>query len=449
LGVYNYIKSIPSRLAPSSVVKSIADGGPIKNINQGVRIFGVGNSIEVVNYSDPVNVVHALNNCPPVSYILYRKALAFSKGKLEITDLSTGQPIKDIRRYQHHKLLKTPNVLQSDVQFRINIKFFIEAFGYCPVLLIRPETMRNAITSMWVLPPHLCTFQRSGKLLKQVKYSELWDTMTFNVFGETVKLTKEDVYVFTDITPYLNSQLLPESRLQSCSGAISAILANYEARIELLENRGPLGLLRYDGSTEGVPFIEGGTERENLERDFKKYGLMRRQRKIIMTSASLKWESMGYALKDMMLTEQEIHDTKTIASAIGFPFELLPLAENSKYENQKERKKEMYEDGVIPENENYCQQLNDMLMTEKEGIYINYTFHHVSALQADFRLAAMTNRIVSQTAIEQYQANAITFNQMLIDLGKPEVPNGNYYYRDSPEYKLIHSQQNNNTNGQA
>ena len=411
-----------------------------------MRIFGINNEEICVNYSEGANVVEALQKCPPVSYILYKKSLAFIQGKLEVTNLKDNSPV-DLTKFKHAKLLQTPNVLQSDVQFRIHVKMMIEAFGYCPVLLIRPETMRSEISSMWVLQPNLCTFTRSGKLHRQVKYSELWDKMTFTVFGESVPLNKEDVYVFTDITPYFSSQLIPESRLNSCSQAISAIVSNYEARVELLKNRGPLGILRSDATNiQAVPFMEGGDERENLQKDFTRYGLGPRQRKVIMTGAALKWEPMGYNINELMLTEQEVHDIKTVSAALSYPFELLPHAANSTYENQKQRKIELFEDAIIPEALNYCQQLNDMLETAKLGIYINYTYSHISALQPDKRLAAMTNRVVSQTAIEQYQANAITFNQMLVDLGKPEVANGNYYYRDSPEYKLI-VEQNQKQNG--
>ena len=413
-----------------------------------VRMFGMGTTMDQTDYTNTFNVIDALAKCPPVTYILYKKALAFINGQLEIKNLRTGLLMEDVTKYRHYKLLQTPNVLQSDIQFRINIKMMIEAFGYCPVLKIRPETMRSEITALWVLPPHLCKFTKSGKLLKQTKYSELWDKMEFEVFGTKTTLNKEDVYVFTDITPYFNSQLLPESRLQSCAGAIDAIKANYEARIELLENRGPLGVLVNDSQGQ-VPFLAGGDERENLERDMKRYGLNRGQRKIIMTSASLRWEQMGYELKDMMLDTQEIHDSKTVSAALGYPFELLPHGEASKYNNDLSKSRQLYEDSIIPETLNYTQQLNDCLESAKDMVSINYSFAHVTALQADKRLSAMTARIASQTAREEYKDNAITYNQMLVAIGREEVANGGYYYRDSPEYKLILSQQNNTPNGQA
>lgn len=413
-------------------------------ISEEPRVTFVGQEVKMLKMGSVIDIDKALRECPPVTYILYKKALAFANGIMRIYD-QKGQLMTDPMRFRYYKLLQTPNILQSDIQFRIQVHMMTQAFGYCPVLKIRSAL--GDILSMWVLPPKYVTFKRSGKLLQQNKYHEIWDEIRFN----NKPLPKEDIYVFTDITPYYNDLLLPESRMAALGPVVTNVAANYKTRANLMANRGAIGVLANETEDKMGHVDLTEKEKEDLQKDYQmKYNLTTSDWNIIITNKKMTWVPMSYPIKDLMMTEQEEHDIKTICATLGYPHPLLPFGANTAHNNQITSERTLYENAILPEGMNYDMQLNDCLETATLNASVAYDFSHIKALQADELLKVRTESIHTGTVRTQWLMNAITYNQMLVLLGLDEVGNGNYYYRDSQEYKdTIQSQSNQNSSDEG
>lgn len=425
----NLLTAIANKLGWSSSTNKEVISIPTETtygIAESVKIFG--DSVEWLNMDTALNVAKALNECPPISYILYKKALAFGNGQLSITD-ANGQPIEP-KKYKYYKLIKQPNFMQSELQFRLCIKIMIEAYGNCPVLLIRGPF--GDILSMWILPPKYVTYKRSGKIFYQRKYTDLFDEIAFN--GKP--LPKENIFIFTDITPYYNDLYLPMPRLHSCSRVITNISENYKARASLMKNRGAIGVLSNNTQDAAGHVDLTDKEQERLQDEFRrKFNLTESDWNIILSTKNLTWTPMTYPIKDLMMTEQEEHDIMTLTDALGYPHTLLSRGASTAYNNQITAERTLYQNSIIPESYNYDQQLNDLLESEKSQQFISYTYDHLSVLQQDMLLKARVDSIQASTVKTRWMLNAITYNQMLMELGlEPLSKGGEYYYRESPEY---------------
>lgn len=388
----------------------------------------MGDAVVWLGMETALDVAKALNECPPISYILYKKALAFGNGIMAVSD-ANGQPIEP-KKYKYYKLIKQPNFMQSELQFRLCIKIMIEAYGNCPVLLIRG--LFGDILSMWILPPKYVTYKKSGKIFYQRKYTDLFNEIAFN--GKP--LPKEDVYIFTDITPYYNDLYLPMPRLHSCGRVVTNISENYKARASLMKNRGAIGVLSNNTQDAAGHVDLTNSEQKALQDEFyKKFNLTDSDWNIILSTKNLTWTPMTYPIKDLMMTEQENHDIMTLTDALGYPHTLLSRGASTAYNNQITAERSLYQNSIIPESFSYDQQLNDLLEADKSKQYINYTYDHLTVLQQDMLLKARVDSIQTSTVKVKWYMNSITYNQMLIELGlEPLSKGGDYYYRESREY---------------
>jgi phage portal protein BeeE len=395
----------------------------------------VGTPMKWFSMQGATNIYEALTKCPQVSSVLYQKSLAASNGRLVIETMGRDgeyELSKDLNKFG--ALLAQPNIYQNDVQFRIQVMMMIQAYGYCPVLKLRSEGF-NDVRSLWALPPNCVELVPSKDTLISTNYNDVWDKMYFVGGGSSkVELPKEDVYIFTDITPYYTDLRLPESRLASLKYPISNIIHNYRARGVLLKNRGATGILsnkqEYNGSH--IKLMPG--EKEQLHEDFKKYNILNDDDwNVIITNAALEWQPMSLPMKDMMLTEQ-----MTICEALNFPFNLMAHGSETTFNNSSEAAKHLYQNIIIPESMNYSQQLEDLLDAKKAQVRFRYDYSDVSALQDDKRKDAQAYKMKVEAIMSQWQMNVITFNQVQELLGNDMVSGGDYYYNSLTQ---------NNTNG--
>ena len=414
-------KSVPTtQILPANQIQGVVD---ITN-SSNIKIFGFSNHDHNLNTAEGIS--EALRDCPPISYILYKKALMFINGKLKVIDKRKNKEIEDYTKFKYNQLLATPNILQSDIQFRIQVLMTIQAFGYCPILRIRGPF--NTITAMYILPPEFCEFKKSGKLMKQLNYSDLFDSIKFN--GKVIP--KEDVYVFTDITPYSSNELFPDSRLVAYSEVVNTISENYSARLALMKNRGSKGILSNE-TTDSAGFIPIlPTEREQLQKDFQRYNFNGGDMDVIITNKSLRWQPMTLPMKDMMMLEQEEHDIMTLCDALALEHMLLSRGSDATYTNKPQAETFQYQSVTIPEALNYYQQLNDCLDAVKEGFEVQYDFSHVSALQTDAKLKSEAYKNTVASAVQLFTNNGCTFKAFLTMCEQPSDNAPELYFYQMP-----------------
>jgi phage portal protein BeeE len=156
--------------------------------------------------------------------------------------------------------------------------------------------------------------------------------------------------------------------------------------------------------------------------------MKKNQWQLIITNAALSYQQMAMPVRDMMLLEMQTADVMTIADAYGYPSVLLANEKGTTYSNQEGAERKFYQDVIVPECENYTEQLNDMLQLDLKGIGISYDYTWLPSLQEDEKLKASVRLIQGKAVIQEFQANAITWNEMREGLYLDTVAGMDKYY---------------------
>ena len=395
---------------------------------QGVQFLDFNNVTTWSSVTDQ-NTAYYLENCPPLATIINRKAMAFINGKVEVLDANTDNYVQG-KHKQWEDLLKKPNAIQTEKQYMAQLYSYIQAYGYCPVLIKQPAGFKDysRISSMWILPPQYCKITLKPNYLNTNSIREQIDQIVFTYCGESTIINPKDVYIFKDTGTNLLNLLYPDSKLFALKYPINNIIKNYEARGTIAEKRGAIGILSNTRSDAISTLPMREEEKQQLQADYSRYGFSKNQWQLIITNASLSYQSMTMPIMDMMLLEMETADTMAIADAFGYPSVLLANEKGTTYSNQEGAKRALYQDTIVPESMNYTEQLNDALHTKENGIKIQYDYTWLPILQMDEKLRAEVIRIASEAYISQFEHNAITFNEMRKGLYLDIIPNMDKYY---------------------
>ena len=166
--------------------------------------------------------------------------------------------------------------------------------------------------------------------------SDLVQYYDLHTNGYSVQIDTEDIFHHKDISLNSDNLISGQSRLVSLQDPVSNIIASYEARNVLITRRGAIGILSNEGkdSIGTTPLLPG--EKEDLQEDFKKYGVTRGQLQVIISNAGLKWQSMTFPTKDLMLFEEIEDDVRQIADNYDYPMHLLGFKGGTTFSNMNE-----------------------------------------------------------------------------------------------------------------
>lgn len=376
-------------------------------------------------FTGAASCVEAYEKCPPVASIIGRKAQAYINGKFWILNTSgkeaTGTYATFLRR-----LFRKPNPIQSFKQFRAQGYYYVNLFGWNVVLTVRPFGFENktAIKSMWNIPPSMIDIEETKKIFYQSDTKGMIKQIVLNYAGVRTVLDVDNIFIQRDTSPNFNTMLLPQSRLASLTKPVNNIIGAYESRNVLINYRGALGILSTDpGSGQYASLPLKPQEKIDLQNDFRKYGVSDRQWQFIITSASLKWQQMGVATKDLMLFEEIDADTMAICDAYGYPYRLMSTntANSLGGSDAKEFKAQLYQDTIIPEADNLDEQWGLFFEDEENNIRIDTDFSHVPVLAED-QSDAMTARKTRNEAYQiEWDNDLITRNQWRAANGEDPV----------------------------
>ena len=184
----------------------------------------------------------------------------------------------------------------------------------------------------------------------------------------------------------------------------------YESMGTLAEKFGAIGILSDNSSKDVGSMPMTKEQKELLQADYKKYGLLKDQWQVIITTASLSYLNMAMPVRDLMLLESEASYVKTIADAFQYPSVLLSSGDGkgTTYSNQEGAERKLYQDTIVPEADNYSEQLNDFLGTEAFGVKIDYDYEWLPVLQMDAKLRAQVRREMGLAVIYEFMNGVIT-----------------------------------------
>lgn len=413
------------------------------------------------SYSGHNSSLTAYKKCAPLTAIINRKAQAYINGKTWVMNTAgkeaTSEPAKKLK-----KLLAKPNPIQSWKQFEAQQQIYIQLFGFSIVFPIIPVGFEKygpiEATSLWNIPPYMLTIKESNKIFYQTDQSGIIDSIELSYRNQKIQLPLKSLYIFKDVTPSFDTLIFPESRICSLEMPINNIIGALESRNVLINYRGALGAFTQEATGGQYPTIPmKKEEKEQLQDDFKRYGLKNKQWKFIITTAALKWQQIGIPTKDLMLFEEIDSDTMMICDQYGYPYRL--LANNTSNSlggsDVKEYKKLLYQDTIIPEAESNYEQWNNMFRADEYNISLEKTYLHLPVLQADEKDKAQARLTRNNALSIEFLNNLITLNRWL-ELNEEDTltnPEGKMYY-----YQLVAqgwkfgstgaTQNNNNGQGQ-
>ncbi len=400
------------------------------------RFFGVHGDLECFSLTCERDYLAAYNLCSPLKAITGKRAKAFNSGIKQVINANTGKEVKSGKASEIRQLLKKPNILQTESQFDSQQNHYVDIFGYCPVLKVRPAGMPDSISSIWNIPPWLFDIEYTRKWLKQTSLDGIYKAYYMEWEGERIDIPFKDLFfIFDDgIGTECDSNLtIPDSRLLSNDYIIFNIICAYKSRNTLMTKRGAIGILSNEGEDESgsIPMREG--EKDQLQQDFKKYGLVGQAYQVIVTDANLKWQQMGFATKDLLLFEEIEDDINRLCDVYGYPPELIGRTKQTTFDNRNDARRDLISNTIIPESASRMEMFTNGIMEGDASLVITRDFSKLAVLQDDKVQAATARKTLDDALSIEYMKGLITKNDWRekVGLERLEDPEFDKYYDEA------------------
>lgn len=408
--------------------------GSYRGAQDGSQWFAemVGGNFFYFTYGGHKSSLTAYESCPPVNAIINKKAQAYINGKTWVLN-TRGKEATSVEAKKLQALFKKPNPLQSWKQFEAQGYIYQQLFGYTIILPIKPVGFKENIdaSALWNIPPFMVDIEETNKLFYQSDTKGIIKQIVLNYKGTRSIIDVENIYIMKDFTPSFCSLVLPESRVKALQLPINNIIGAYESRNVLINYRGALGILTNDpgtGQFGALPITE--TDKQNIQNDFHRYGLKNNQWQLIITSAAMKWQQMGYPTKELMLFEEIEDDIMRICDSYNYPYQLMSSAKGTTFSNVKEGKQLLYQDAIIPEAESMYEQWDQFFNTEKYNLRLNKDYSHLPVLQED-EVQKMQARFTRDQAYKmEWEQGLITLNQWRVANGEDPLPGGDLFINE-------------------
>lgn len=432
----NLVKSIKdvfniNKWTDDAFIRSeMLNSGTYRNNQRGFFFGGIDGTQHFFSFRDLNSSLTAYQKCPPVTAILNRKAQAFINGKTWVLN-TKGKESQTEEAKKLRRLFARPNPLQSWKQFEAQGYIYQQLFGYTAILPIKPIGFKSNIdaTALWNIPPFLLEIKESTNLFYQTSQKGIIDEIWLSYKNQRTQLNVENVFLMKDFTPSFDSLVIPESRIRSLQLPINNIIGAYESRNVLINHRGAQGVLSNEKEDASGTISLTPKEKDDLQSDFRKYGLKNGQWQVILSNAKLSWQQMGYPTRDLMLFEEVIDSAKSICDAYNYPPHLLGLIDPT-FNNQKEAEKGLYQNSIIPDAESIYQQWNQFFGTEDLNIILDKDFCHIPALQQDELLKAQARKARNDAFLIEFRNDLMKVNRWLELNGEDTIPEGDVYFSE-------------------
>jgi len=362
--------------------------------------------------TNPANITRALENCPAVPYIINKKARAFCSGVIKA--MRDGKPVKGLYK-QYQDIIDKPNFIQTGYQFKMQNYAQMQAYGWSVCLKIMAG---GQLSSIWALPNDEVDIEWEYKWEPFKRKNILSAIKTIRYCGK--EIDKNDIYIFTDSTPCATGIILPVSRLVPLKHQIDNLIINYQSRGKLMNK--PMGILTSAVKDEISDIGEMDPAAiERLHQEFDKYGLSANQRRFIITNMNMDWKPISFPLSDMQMDIFEKNDTITIAEGLDYPPFLLGISDKGIYNNVSEAQKGLYTSAVIPDGDNYVQQLEQCFKSSKDSVTYIIDFSHLAVLQEGLKAMNEARKILGEAVMAEFRANLITYGRAMELMSETQI----------------------------
>ncbi len=407
--------------------------------------FGVNGADKAFIWGNYNSSLKAYQRCPVVSSIINRKAQCLVNGKTWVMD-DKEKESKGAQAVNLRKLLLKPNYYQSGRVFKAQNSVYKQIYGYCPVLVIKPVGFEQDYSKwkLWNLPPWMIQVYDNDELFYESTVIKQFKSIWLTYMGHSVQLNPDNVFFLKENqistgTFMTNSSAenvsihLPDSRLDPLQDNITNLIDSLNGRGSLTRDRGPQWLLTNDSTDTGDAglFPINTDAKKELHEDFQQYGIMRGQRKAIITDAKLKLQTVGFDVAQLKLLEGEIQDAKFISDGLNYPPYLLGLID-AKFDNQQIAERNLYTNSIIPDCQSDDEQWSELFGLAEYGLHLDTDFSHIPALQENLAEKGKGRLAMNQAIMIEWLQNGITWNRWRELLGEDTVTGMDKYY-----YELV------------
>lgn len=395
------------------------------NIGAGAQFFTFTGDRCTPEFTVDFNSIYGINDaydkCSTLKAIVNRMALVIANVKLWILD-DAGNDVSD--KYKDlATLLKRPNFIQTWPEFMQQLDVYRQLYGEAFIYASVPVGFNNAnATALWVLNPLFIDIESNGRLYDQNDIDDVVIRYIFSCSGQRRDLDPRNVLHIKDVNQNIDfapNDLRGSSRLLGLETSIANIIQAEEAIYSMNRDRGAIGILSNDQKDISGTIPLTDDEKESLRKQYQSlYGLSARQAKVIITNASLKWQSISFNVKDLMLLEGIEKNIQLISDALGYPYELLSTSTGVTYENKSEAKKLLYQDSIIPIANIYAEKLTGFFGLENAKI--EFDFSDIECLKKSEKEAAETLYQLNQAMQTAYNNGVISRAEWRLAIGMDE-----------------------------
>lgn len=346
---------------------------------------------------------------PHLNAVISRRASMLSNGVFIHYDRN-GEIIENSELVQ---FLNKPNLFQKKNEWLMQQDIQKCVHGNAFIFIFKPSELQDIPFAIWNLPSEGMIINRTGLIWKQKTEEDIIKSYDLNVSKKTG--IPEETFLPSEIL-HRNIQdptdpIMGTSPFHALRMPISNTRSAYGFRNVIMTEKGGLGFISNESknTTGALPLTDD--ERIRLERQFSEgYGISDKQRKIMMTSASLKWNPMGFPTKEMMLFEEVDENTRAFIDQYGLNQALFSLGKGTTFDNYYQGLKAAYQDTIIPEGEDLANGLTYKLGLAAKGERLELSYSHLPILQDDQSTESDIVRVKSE-ALNLLVANQIPLSE--------------------------------------
>ena len=267
-------------------------------------------------------------------------------------------------------LIKRPNPLQGQAEFIEGVVGFYYCAGNSYALAVGPDSGKNPQELYWLYPQYVHIIK--GDTINPIaKYGHNIDQ------SKPIEYTPEEVLHLKTFHPL--DQWYGLSPLSVAARGIDIHNLSLFSNMKLLQNdMRPAGAVKVDGTL--TP-----DKKKMLKADFDEYyiGAENTGRPLVLEGGQ-EWIPFAISPRDAEWLEGIKQIVRFLCITLGVPPELMGDAENKTYSNQKEARKGLYEETILPFMDYLRDELNNWL-TPKFGdrLYLEYDRDSILALKED------------------------------------------------------------------
>lgn len=326
------------------------------------------------------NLISVYCSIPHLRAVIDKKAEYYSNAKFSVSYKDKdGNHVKD-EKHSLNAVLSTPNYMQSmgELLFMSMVYRSItgDAFLYKKTGLL--DSAKD-VKSIWNIDytDFEILLHRGANVIEADRKSDY--IKKYRIWIEDRSFDFNNPEDLLHIRDYGISYKDAKSKIESLREPLQNIYKALKSRGILASRQGGIGIIVGDargdfGTTNLLP-----KEKEDLERRVNEKSITSDRGGIHVTDVPLKWQSMVFPTKDLMLFEEIEDDFRVICDQFGISRHCFEA--DTTFNNKEIAEISLYQNLIIPEWKKFASSLTSYLKLDQEDRFIDVHYDHIQILQ--------------------------------------------------------------------